>query len=149
MDILNLLSLSGGGLTAFVLFGALGAALMVFIAGAALGAGAVTTEAVSMASDDVSLFLRERPGCFFFVGAALFENSAQPGPLVAGARLRQASRLAGSTLAQGLAGLTPDATEPAAAAGAAAGALASSAAKADVAIRPANRVASSLFMYFP
>lgn len=36
MDILNLLSLSGGGLTAFVLFGALGAALMVFIAGAAL-----------------------------------------------------------------------------------------------------------------
>jgi hypothetical protein len=36
MDILNTLSLSGGGLTAFVLFGALGAALMVFVAGAAL-----------------------------------------------------------------------------------------------------------------
>lgn len=36
MDILNYLSLSGGGLTAFVLFGALGAALMVFVAGAAL-----------------------------------------------------------------------------------------------------------------
>lgn len=36
MDILSFVSGSAGGLTAFVMFGALGAALMVFIAGAAL-----------------------------------------------------------------------------------------------------------------
>jgi amidohydrolase len=46
--------------------------------GAELGAEAITEDAVSMASDDVSLFLEQRPGCFFFVGAA--PDSGPPRP---------------------------------------------------------------------
>jgi amidohydrolase len=46
--------------------------------GATMGAGTVTDDAVSMASDDVSLFLQRRPGCFFFIGAA--PDSGPPRP---------------------------------------------------------------------
>jgi amidohydrolase len=46
--------------------------------GAELGAERVTDEAISMASDDVSLFLQKRPGCFFFVGCA--PDSGPPRP---------------------------------------------------------------------
>ncbi|MBI1737263.1 MAG: hypothetical protein HYR51_18990 [Candidatus Rokubacteria bacterium] len=46
--------------------------------GAELGRDALTDDAVSMASDDVSRFLEERPGCFFFVGAA--PESGPPRP---------------------------------------------------------------------
>jgi amidohydrolase len=46
--------------------------------GASLGESAVTDNAVSMASDDVSLFLLERPGCYFSVGAA--PESGPPRP---------------------------------------------------------------------
>jgi len=43
-----------------------------------LGSQAITSEAVSMASDDVSLFLQKRPGCFFMVGCA--PESGPPRP---------------------------------------------------------------------
>jgi amidohydrolase len=46
--------------------------------GGELGGERVTEEAVSMASDDVSLFLQKRPGCFFFVGCA--PDSGPPRP---------------------------------------------------------------------
>ena len=45
---------------------------------AELGGEAVTDDAISLASDDVSLFLEQRPGCFFFVGAA--PDSGPPRP---------------------------------------------------------------------
>jgi amidohydrolase len=45
---------------------------------AELGGAALTEDAVSMASDDVSLFLEARPGCYFFVGAA--PESGPPRP---------------------------------------------------------------------
>lgn len=44
----------------------------------ALGPGSLTGDAVSMASDDMSLFLEARPGCYFFVGAA--PDSGPPRP---------------------------------------------------------------------
>ena len=46
--------------------------------GAALGRETVTDDAVSMASDDVSLFLQQRPGCFFFIGAAPSDGRPRP-----------------------------------------------------------------------
>ena len=45
---------------------------------ATMGADTLTTDAVSMASDDVSLFLQKRPGCYFFIGAA--PDSGPPRP---------------------------------------------------------------------
>jgi amidohydrolase len=57
------------------------AAAAAFVAdavGAELGREAITDDAVSMASDDVSLFLESRPGCYFFVGAA--PESGPPRP---------------------------------------------------------------------
>lgn len=45
---------------------------------AAMGRDAVTDDAISMASDDVSLFLQQRPGCFFFVGAAPADGRPRP-----------------------------------------------------------------------
>ena len=43
-----------------------------------LGAAAVTEGRVVMASDDMSLFLRERPGCYFRVGVAPTSGPARP-----------------------------------------------------------------------
>jgi amidohydrolase len=43
-----------------------------------LGAEAVTDGRVVMASDDMSLFLRERPGCYFRVGIASATGPARP-----------------------------------------------------------------------
>jgi amidohydrolase len=45
---------------------------------AALGAHAVVEGRPTMASDDMSLFLQERPGCFFFVGIAPEAGPATP-----------------------------------------------------------------------
>jgi amidohydrolase len=45
---------------------------------AELGAGALTDDAISMASDDMSLFIDARPGCFFFVGAAPDDGPPPP-----------------------------------------------------------------------
>lgn len=47
-------------------------------AAAAVGAEAVAEGRPAMASDDMSLFLRERPGCFFFVGIAPADGPAPP-----------------------------------------------------------------------
>jgi amidohydrolase len=44
----------------------------------ALGAEAVTEGRLVMASDDMSLFLRERPGCYFRVGIAPAAGPARP-----------------------------------------------------------------------
>jgi amidohydrolase len=46
--------------------------------GTALGRETLTDDAVSMASDDVSLFLQQRPGCFFFIGAAPSDGRPRP-----------------------------------------------------------------------
>ncbi|HSB42333.1 MAG TPA: M20 family metallopeptidase [Methylomirabilota bacterium] len=43
-----------------------------------VGAGAVTEGRVVMASDDMSLFLRERPGCYFRVGIGPAAGPARP-----------------------------------------------------------------------
>lgn len=43
-----------------------------------IGADAVTEGRVAMASDDMSLFLRERPGCYFRVGIAPATGPARP-----------------------------------------------------------------------
>jgi amidohydrolase len=43
-----------------------------------LGDGAVTAGRLVMASDDMSLFLRERPGCYFRVGIAPATGPARP-----------------------------------------------------------------------
>jgi len=43
-----------------------------------LGADAVTEGRVVMASDDMSLFLRERPGCYFRVGIGSASGAARP-----------------------------------------------------------------------
>jgi len=43
-----------------------------------IGAHAVTEGRVAMASDDMSLFLRERPGCYFRVGIAPEAGPARP-----------------------------------------------------------------------
>jgi amidohydrolase len=43
-----------------------------------VGAGAVTEGRVVMASDDMSLFLRERPGCYFRVGIGPATGPARP-----------------------------------------------------------------------
>lgn len=43
-----------------------------------LGGSAVTDDAISMASDDVSLLLQARPGCYFFVGCAPESGPARP-----------------------------------------------------------------------
>lgn len=45
---------------------------------AEIGREAITEDAVSMASDDVSLFLQKRPGCFFFVGCAPESGPLRP-----------------------------------------------------------------------
>jgi amidohydrolase len=45
---------------------------------AEIGPDTVTDEAVSMASDDMSLFLAARPGCYFFVGAAPAAGPPRP-----------------------------------------------------------------------
>ncbi|HZJ73015.1 MAG TPA: hypothetical protein VFF36_18930, partial [Planctomycetota bacterium] len=43
-----------------------------------LGAGAVSDGRLVMASDDMSLFLRERPGCYFRVGIGPDSGPARP-----------------------------------------------------------------------
>ncbi len=43
-----------------------------------LGDEAVTEGRVVMASDDMSLFLRERPGCYFRVGIGSASGAARP-----------------------------------------------------------------------
>ncbi|MGH7366165.1 MAG: M20 metallopeptidase family protein [Candidatus Rokuibacteriota bacterium] len=43
-----------------------------------VGAAAVTAGGVVMASDDMSLFLRERPGCYFRVGIGSATGAARP-----------------------------------------------------------------------
>jgi len=43
-----------------------------------VGADAVTAGRVVMASDDMSLFLRERPGCYFRVGIGSASGAARP-----------------------------------------------------------------------
>jgi metal-dependent amidase/aminoacylase/carboxypeptidase family protein len=43
-----------------------------------MGAEAVTEGRVVMASDDMSLFLRERPGCYFRVGIGSATGAARP-----------------------------------------------------------------------
>jgi amidohydrolase len=53
-------------------------ALVRACAAAELGAEAVTEGHVAMASDDMSLFLRERPGCYFRVGIAPATGPARP-----------------------------------------------------------------------
>lgn len=45
---------------------------------AEMGAAVVTEGRVAMASDDMSLFLRERPGCYFRVGIAPATGPARP-----------------------------------------------------------------------
>ena len=45
---------------------------------AEVGAQAVTEGRVVMASDDMSLFLRERPGCYFRVGIGTAGSAARP-----------------------------------------------------------------------
>jgi amidohydrolase len=47
-------------------------------AAAEMGAAVVTEGRVAMASDDMSLFLRERPGCYFRVGIAPATGPARP-----------------------------------------------------------------------
>jgi len=47
-------------------------------AAAALGAGLVAEAAPNMASDDMSLFLASRPGCYFNVGAAPADGRPRP-----------------------------------------------------------------------
>jgi amidohydrolase len=44
----------------------------------ALGAEAVSEGRLVMASDDMSLFLRERPGCYYRVGIAPDSGPARP-----------------------------------------------------------------------
>ena len=43
-----------------------------------MGAEAVSEGRLVMASDDMSLFLRERPGCYFRVGIAPATGPARP-----------------------------------------------------------------------
>jgi amidohydrolase len=43
-----------------------------------VGGEAVTEGRVVMASDDMSLFLRERPGCYFRVGIGSTTGAARP-----------------------------------------------------------------------
>jgi amidohydrolase len=45
---------------------------------AELGAGALNPGPPVMASDDMSLFLRERPGCYFRVGIGSATGPARP-----------------------------------------------------------------------